>query len=404
MTTSEIRTLIQNRFIHRPFGYLLDCAKPDGSAMIPTPEECQHAIPNVLGWGVANENGAFFTGLYLYALCQAYDTHPQEDLKQELLSLRDGLFLLCDVCRRDGCIARGVSEDGVSHYPFSSEDQVGPFVLGLWRLSVSKAADQDCKKQIEARLRRTISGLHRAGWRIPTEWEGVTRGSYGNADWRGVPHLLFCAKVGEQLGLWDYKEYEALRNECPQGSAFSRHEILSQGFAPEMLRFPGLIQFWIHITANLCTFELMRLDREFATDYRKGLESNGYAALRFLEDYRCYRPTVDYNYDWRMLNRYAKEWKDPDEAVTLAGEMLDAYTRTNPRWYTEHKQVGQMLFGAWIAAASPNRKVRRIVAEQLEKATEFIDFHDFCLSYAFTLVGIRSLLEEDPYKDFPKES
>jgi hypothetical protein len=77
------------------------------------------------------ENGAFFGGLYLYSLCEKYDFEPDAKLQNEIKILADGLLLLCDVCKCDGCIARGVADDGVSHPPFSSEDQFGPWMLGL---------------------------------------------------------------------------------------------------------------------------------------------------------------------------------------------------------------------------------------------------------------------------------
>lgn len=393
MNTVGLRELVRRRFIHRPWGYILDCARPDGSAVIPTPEECERGIPNVLGWGTANENGAFFTGLYLYALCRKYDLSPDEELKGEILGFCDSLFRLCDVCKNDGCIARGVAEDGHSHYPFSSEDQAGPFILGLWRLSVSKAADDALRAEIDRRLKRTLSGIRKAGWRIPTEWDGVTRGVYCNEDWRGSTKLLFCAKLGERLGLLEGAEFEALRNERPNGNPYTRYEIVSHGFGPDMVRENGLIQFWIDVCANLCAYELISLDADFADYYRRGNESNGYITALFMDDYKKYDTSVDYNYDWRVINECAKEWSAPDEAVSAAGSMLGVYARNNPRHRIEHGIVGRMLFGAWIAAASPDAATRELTAKKLEAAAEFIDFNTFCMSYAFAAVGTRYMLD-----------
>ena len=56
-----------------PYVHILDYADKNGVAIIPTNEECQQAKPNPLGWWTPIENGAFFTGLYTYALIEKYN-------------------------------------------------------------------------------------------------------------------------------------------------------------------------------------------------------------------------------------------------------------------------------------------------------------------------------------------
>ena len=387
---TELRNLIDKRFIHRPWGYLLDYAPPDGNAVIPTPDECVNGIPNVLGWSVSNENGAFFTGLYLYALCEAYEFEPSDRLKSEIHGLCGGLFTLCDVGIHDGFIARGVSTDGKSHYPFSSDDQAAPFILGLSKLLRSDAADENLKNEIKRRLMRTLNGIRNANWQVPTEWEGVMRGEFYHGDWRGAANLLYIAKTCEQIGIIDSDEFNRLRNERPGAGAYTRYEIVSHGFAPDMIRDTTLIQFWIDMCAQLCTFEMASLDREYAQYYLDGLKSNGHSVYQFFDDYKKYdnNGTIAYHYDWRVLNKYAKEWNDPAEAVSEAGRQCGIYNKEHfLRMYTEHRLLGNMLFGVWIALSSPDIPTRAYAEKKLSEVLEHTNWDTVSRSYAFAAVG-----------------
>ncbi len=395
----ELRELVERRFVHKPWGYLLDCARPDGSAEIPTPDECRNGIPNVLGWGTSNENGAFFTGLYLYGLCNAYLLEPSDELKAEIMQFCDGLFRLCDIAVQDGCIARGVADDGVSHYPFSSEDQAGPHMLGLWKLMNSPLADDELKAEIERRLVRTLKGIINAGWNIPTEWEGVTRGTWAHADWRGASKLIFFAKLAEQLGLINSDEFERLRDERPDGGFYTRYEICACGFAPDMLRNTGLIQFWIDVCAQLCIKELIQLDPDYSEYYRSGLSKNADSVYWFLDDYKKYdnAGTLEYNHNWRELIAYMlPERRDADEAMREAGSQIGIWnSKLCPRMMNEHRVLGNMLFGAWIALASSGSEVRRYAAEKLYDALDFVDWNTLHRSYAFAAIAAyyQSLVE-----------
>lgn len=396
---NELRKLVEQRFVHKPWGYLLDCARPDGSAEIPTPEECQNGIPNVLGWGTCIENGSFFTGLYLYGLCNAYQLDPDDELKVEIMQYCRGLFRLCDITSRDGCIARGVADDGVSHYPFSSEDQAGPHMLGLWKLMNSPLADDELKAEIKRRIHRTLTGIINAGWNIPTEWEGVTRGTWAHADFRGASKLIFFAKLAEQLGLIDKNEFERLRCERPDGGIWTRYEICARGFAPDMIRNTGLIQFWIDVCAQLCMKELKSLDPDYAAYYQSGLSANADCVYYFLDDYKKYdnKGELVYNHNWReLIAHMLPERRDADEAMREAGIQIGLWnSQLCPRMINEHRVLGNMLFGAWIALAADDSAIRRYAADKLSEALEFIDWNTLHRSYAFAAVAAyyQSLVE-----------
>ena len=124
--------LVWERFVRMPYGHVVDYTAPDGTIYIPTKEECEKAMPNPLGWWTPIENGAFFTGLYLYALIAEYNQTKNPKTADEINILVNGLFLLQDVGSVDGFIARGVADDEMAHYPLSSDDQFTPWVLALF--------------------------------------------------------------------------------------------------------------------------------------------------------------------------------------------------------------------------------------------------------------------------------
>lgn len=386
MNTEILHKQVWSRFVRMPYGHLLDYADENGHTVIPSADVLQAGLPNVLAWGVSIENGAFFTGLYLYSLCEKYDFAPDESLKKEIKILSEGLLLLCDVCKKDGCIARGVADDGVSHPPFSSEDQFGPWILGLWRLMHSPASDKEMKAGIKKRLIRAISGIRNAGWKIPTEWDGETRGSYHRKDWRGVSKLLFSAAVAREVGILDDMEFERLANECPDGSIYNRAEIVSNGFAPDMIRRTELIQFWIHICAQICVHELCHMDEKRAAYYRKGLAANAAVAVNFFKEYEKYIDVAGkpLSYDWRILLEDIRLWKTADEAVSEAGRQLGIFFHHHsPGMNDEKDLLGDALFSCWIAIMGGDKKAADLAFECLGDASERVNWAGCGYSFVF---------------------
>lgn len=390
MNTDILHKQVWERFIRMPYGHLLDYADEKGDTVIPTAEQLNKGLPNTLAWGLPIENGAFFGGLYLYSLCEKYDFEPDAKLQNEIKILADGLLLLCDVCKCDGCIARGVADDGVSHPPFSSEDQFGPWMLGLWRLMHSTASDDKMRSEIKKRLIRAISGVISMGWGIPTEWKGITRGNYSKKDWRGASKLLFSAAVAREIGVLDDTEFERLANEHPKDSIYNRAEIISRGFAPDMIRSVGLIQFWIDICAQICVKELCKIDVKRAELYKKGLYINASVALEFFKDYERYMEVAGepLSYDWRPLLCDVREWKDADEAVIEAGRQLGIFFgQMSPGMDKEKKLLGQALFACWIAVFGGDERIAKFAYECLCDAAERVDWSGCGYSFVFAAEG-----------------
>ena len=379
---NKLHKLVWKRYVRMPYGHLLDYADKNGDTPFPTADECNSCIPNVMSWGVSIENGAFFTGLYLYGLCEKYDSTHNPQTKEEILLLAKGLFLLSDVSKTDGFIARGVADDGVSHYPFSSEDQFGPWLLGLSRLSVCDAADSLLRKKISEYITRAINGVRNAEWNIPTEWDGITRGSYAHGDWRGSAKLLYTAVLAKKYGVIDSAEFEKLVSEYPDNGIYTRPEIVSNGFAPDMIRQPGLIQFWIDVCAHLCVKELIKLDPVRKEYYIRGLALNGTAVLPFLRDYEKYisseKKTI--SYDWRLLISQMNPWNNADEAVNEAGRQCGMFfSKISPGMGMEKQLLGQAIFGCWIAVESGNEKIAKYAYDCLCNACEKVDWE--CCGY-----------------------
>lgn len=380
---------VWRRFVRMPYGHVLDCADENGDAPFPTVRECADCYPNALGWMTATENGAFFTGLYLYALVEEYELRPNEKTLAEIGTLTNGLLLLCDVGRVDGFIARGVADDGVSHYPFSSEDQVGPWLIGLWKVYRAPFADETLRGQIRERLVRTVGGLRAHGYAIPTEWTDVMHGSFIHADYRGCAKGLFTAMLVSELlcGEDSADEYCRMRDEKSGNSPYTRGEILSHGFAPDMVREPSLVQFWIFVCAHLCVHELSLYDAAYAEKFRAGLRNNAVCAAAFLHDETRYdnKPAKLFDLDWRKLTRFAPP-KDYAEAVKNGVFHCEEWGKINPRRHIEHAILGNMLFAAWIAATGGDETARNEAFACLTRCTDKengIDWIALRHSYAF---------------------
>lgn len=388
MNTNLLHTQVWKRYVRMPYGHLLDFADPEGNVDIPTAEECRKSIPNVLGWGTSIENGAFFGGLYLYGLCHRYNYSPSEKLKSEIEIIADGLMLLCDVGKVDGFIARGVADDGISHYPFSSEDQVGPWLLGLWKFTQSAACDEKSRKNIEQRIIRTLRGLLLNNWNVPTEWHGVYRGSYAHRDWRGAAKCLFCARLAMLFGLIDNDEFERLAIEKPDDGLFTRYEIISHGFGADMVRNTGLIQFWIDVCAHLMTAELAELDQDHASYFISGMKTNGIICSEFINDYKKYiaQAGKPFNYNWREIIPGIRQWSTPDEAVSEAGRQLGDFNKNHcPAMHGERNILLQAITGAWIAAVCGDNRIEQAAYNSLSEMTEQVNWSDVSMNYVFAV-------------------
>jgi hypothetical protein len=180
-------------------GIMLDFTDLDGKVVLPTPEECREGKPNALGWWSPIENGAMFNGLYMdAALLRWMSSKSAEDAEKARKVMR-GLLKLNQISDVPGFVGRGVSTDGISHFPMGSNDQMLPWMLGLWRYYDSALATEDERAIIQQHLVRTITAVKAKNWAMPAEQPFGIRGTFQGYHFEEVARMLFALKLMHQL-------------------------------------------------------------------------------------------------------------------------------------------------------------------------------------------------------------
>ena len=386
MTQSDLHKIVWSRFMRAPYVHILDYADKNGVAIIPTNEECQQAKPNPLGWWTPIENGAFFTGLYTYALIEKYNKSKDSDTAQEVEKLIGGLYLLQDVAKTDGFIARGVADDGVSHYPVSSEDQAVPWMMALY--AYYKCDLCRCKNLVKERLLRTLNAIKLNDWRLPTEEGGFSNSWADSCHWRSVVKIVFCARVIYELtGLvQDLQYYNKVLTEKPQDCAFSRGEIISLGYEQDMKAFLGTNQTWICTCGHLAVRELFLLDNENSLLYKTCLHNNGTTALAHTKDVASYdNERGGFDYDWRPINNLWRYYKgDIADGIANAHEQRRYWSKEIvPHRHEEHHTLGNGLFAYWVAVTCEDENIISAAAQKMQFDFDSVNWYDLHLPYAF---------------------
>ena len=389
MNVQYYHELVWKRFVRMPYGHVLDYANQEGRVYLPTAEECEKAVPNPLGWWTPIENGAFFTGLYVYALMEKYEKNKDEKTAREIDVLIKGMFLLQDVGSVEGFIARGVADDGKAHYPFSSEDQFTPFVIALYSYYKSDLCKD--KSEIKTRLLRALLAVKDKGWNIPCDVEGLHFCSWGdNSSWRGVCKMLFCARVICELTgkKEDLEYYKHIALSKPKNCIFSRLEIASHGYSHDLVAFLGVKQNWICACAHLGLGELVNMDEENSAYYKQGLKNNGITALAIIDDIQKYDNSKDgFDINWRRINHLWEDYqKDVSKGLSIAyRESTFWHGEIVPHRKMEHGVLGNALFSALIAITCGDEAISRCATEKLLKNCSHVDWENLHQSYAFVV-------------------
>ncbi len=391
-TYDILHDIVWNRFVRLPYGHVLDYAKLDGSNIYPSSKECEISFPNPLGWWTPIENGGFFTGLYLSALTEKYRANPDERTKAEINTLLFGLFVLQDAGGTDGFIARGVSDDGKSCYKCSSEDQVCPWLLGMWKAYESEAVSDELKAEIKIRISRLSEGIQKHGFCIPTLWKEHVWGGFLGGDYRSCAKLLGLLRITYEVTK-DIKWldlYEKYGNERVSGP-FTRFDVCYYGCGSDMVKDTGLIQFWIHACSQLFIKELSVLDENRHELFRHSLNATAAVAVKFINEYKTYLSAKGKNFDidWRKAGCVFKPVSSPDEGRVLALEQNKIWMSVIvPERHCEHNILGNMLFGALICSVAEDAKIRSYTSEKIHAALECVDFPGLNLSYAFVAESV----------------
>ena len=379
--------IVWKRFVRMPYGHVLDYAGKNGEAYYHTAEECEKAMPNPRSWGLPIENGAFFTGLYAYALIDKYNKTKCPKTAEEIKILINGLFILQDVAKVEGFIARGVGDDGISHYPMGAECQVFPWVLALYVYYKCDLCDD--KENVKDRLLRTVTALRDYGWKVPCDEDGLF---YENSwlrskDWRGVVIMTFCARVIYEL-TQDKKDldlFEDLLKNKPENCVFSRAEIISQGYSHDMITSFGN-QTWICTYTHLAVRELLAIDEVNTETYKQCLYNNGVTALKSTGSITKYDNKPDgFDINWRGLNDLWESYDNNTKKGTEIAQRQFSYWHEKlvPHRHMEHGVLGNALFAAWVAATCADERIAASALKILKDNIANVDWDNLHLSYAF---------------------
>ena len=384
-TEKLLHEKVWSRFIRMPYGHLIDYTDLDGTVIYPTKEDCDRCMPNTLSWWTPIENGSFFTGLYATALIHKYSLCPDEQTAKEIEILMNGLKLLQEVGSVDGFIARGVATDGKSHYPYSSEDQVAPWLIAM--ISYYQSPLCNDKDDIKNRMLTVLRAIKSYGWKIPCDIKDKFVNNWLQAgDFRAVCMILYFSYMLAILEGNDLTEYRQLLDSVPENSTLTRRQIVSRGFGFDMKENPSLVQFWIFVSAHLCLYRLSKLDKQNSADFCNGCIADARESIPYLDGlFRYDNEKTGFDINFRLLEQYyEKPYEKVEDNIKLALRMVGPWMREIvPHRRMEHSVLGDAVFGAWIALTCDDEDLRKQTLEKLQSGCERVDWDSLHLCYAF---------------------
>ncbi len=375
----QAHTELWKRFIGKD-GVILDYQAAE--ADLPTPEECDLGKPNIIGWWSPIENGSFFNGLYLYALCRrAQKSRSPEDFEKARTIAR-GLLLLSGISKVPGFIGRGVGADGKCHYALGSDDQTHPWFYGLYQYLRSGIPDAEEHQLILKKMTEVAEIHHQSGWCSPCDgrFTGEFRGNLSEGDYRGSVRLLFILRAMEALTRdekWGERYHRALR-EIPHGAAFDRLTICSHSYLLDEARITDIRkQMWIVAGAQASLADLITLetDPSIRKAYHLGLTQNAAFAAEALKDCRNFsnEDVLPFRVsNWRTAFSKWQPQPTQKEAQVFAEKQLhdldqiDFDEGKNPRRWSEQHLMRQPLAAAWIVALGADDALKEKVKSEWE--------------------------------------
>ncbi len=367
------------KFIDQKNGILYDYASLTDTIGIPTPEECGMSMPNALSWWVPNENGAFFNGLYLDALCKRWKVKQDDKSEFEARKLVSGLKLLSGVSESKGFIARGLSTDNASHFPVSSPDQIFPWFYGLWHYIRSGIPDVAEKDSLITEMEKTALALASVDWKIPCERDDLKFfGDLAGSDYSDCARLLSVIRLMHELTGDDrwINDYYASLNEKPSRSQKTRLEILTDGLPYQ--EPDSYNSFWTSSMDQAALKELYTLEKDnvIRSQFRIGLDSNGLKAAKHIARYKEFdnNHDLEFNPDWRVLNSLWRPQKTMQEALELADLQLELWDRVSPAKGYELIKMMEPLNACWIVVLSGNPDIINPVMKDIRAALIHYDW------------------------------
>lgn len=408
---------IWRRFIDPKHGTFYDYAPPDGTVHLPTPEECAAGKPNALAWSSPIENGAFFGGLYLDALCNRWRRTRDAAIAAKAKRIAAGLVKLASVGSTPGFVARGISTDGVSHYTASSSDQTFPWFYGLCRYTRSGLPDTSERTRVEKLLVQVITAIEANNWCMPCDragfgyfgrWSGGFAGSQGilngaEPDFDAAARLLLVhramhAITGEKRWL---EAYRKRLTERASDSARSRLEVIAAGvpYVPPgtPARFPASPAIWTSASsqAGLRALRELEDDTKLRAAFTEGLRANAMRVTPYIDLAVQYDndASPQYTADWRPINRIWTPQQAIGDAVTLGNKQKPLWLELAPRRAAESERMRDPLFAAWIVALSEDRQLIAAARPAIARALRHFEWKRLFTSLFFMAECIHGELE-----------
>ena len=357
----RIHEILEKRFFSGD-NILYDYAGIHGEAVIPSAEECLANQPNAFAWNTPIENGGFFNGDLLTGLCDLYEKFPSEKLKSQMQRLFRGLCWLQDCSPVKGCILRGIASDGKSFYPASSDDQVIPFLLGLWRFSQSAASTQEEKADCRRRCFETVSALKNNRWIIPGARKGFERGNIAGKAKCNMGNILLAAMILDQEAPGGISEFDRILEE--------RKDVVFAGY-PD-------------ISANACWYSshnyyILSMAADACPAYREqirnALRITAETASKWIGCWKQYVPGLAFTPDWHPLNSLWHEQKNTKDAVDITGAAFwSLWSETCPAVMNERQSVMSAFAAAWIVLLSGDEAIIAKAEPDILEALDRVPF------------------------------
>lgn len=368
---------------------ILDYVGLKGEIVRPTPEDCREMKPSALSWGVPNEDGAMFNGLYLDGLCSRWLITKKDEDRAKARRMIDGLIKLSSIGQTPGFIARGIATDGKTTYPMGSNDQTTPWLYGIWRY-VTDGLPRDAveRRDLAQRFTTQVKVLDSHGWKVPTDGPpSKYRGDFAKPTWEAVPRLLFILKAmhaftGETT--WQERYLAAAREKVGKGQR-ERLEVCRIG----MVFDPGQGErhSWTGSESVICLRGLWEMENDPALKsvYAEGLRHSAELAaksLGLIENFDVNGAEV-FNVDWRVMNNAWKPQQSEAEAVQVALAGLKLQHSASPRMHIEKDYLREPCFAAWVVTLCPDHDFAQSQRAAIEKVITHYDYTRVYLSQFF---------------------
>jgi len=388
LAVEKAHTELWRRFVDE-HNLILDYVGLKGEIVRPTPEECREMKPSALSWGVPNEDGPMFNGLYLDAACNRWTITKKEADRAKARRMIEGLIKVSTIGKTPGFIARGIATDGKTTYSMGSNDQTTPWLYGIWRyVRDGLARDEAEKKDLVRRFIEQVEVLDQNGWKMPTDGPpSKYRGDFNKPTWEGAPRLLFVMKAMHVFtgdAVWQQRYIEAA-NEKVGKALRPRIDFCRQGMVFDPGQGPR--HSWTGSEGVICLRALweMETDPALKAIYAEGLRHSAELSAKSLELISEFdvNGTEVFNVDWRVMNGAWKPQASELEAVEVALAGLRLQHAASPRMHLEKDYLREPCFAAWVVTLCPDREFVNTHRPAVEKVITHYDFRRVYLSQFF---------------------